>query len=252
MRFLLALALLILAALPSNAADDPPTHWTLAVASDRADGIALVNRVPIHRFSRAAAPKDAASTASLSLAPWLVNGANVIEVRVTKIGTGGSVGTRLIKSQDELMSGKMEQIIAPRSVTIEAQVTGLPRWRFLDAEPIGTDQPNLLKAVAAVHAAAGKGDAKTLMATRKPYFDDLSQIYGPVPPDLEKQLAAELKGAKIEPLSERLRITTAHGDKLAIVEAPDGRAPIRASGKDGQMELGLYWAKLDGQWLLIR
>jgi hypothetical protein len=252
MRTLLTILLVWLTTGYAAAADDPPMRWTLAVASDRADGIALVNGVPIHRFVKASSTKQNLSTASLSLAPWLINGRNVIEIRVSKLAPDGEVGTQLIKSEDQLMQGKMERIAAPGSHKFEVDAQTLPRWRFLDAEPLGNDQPALLKAVAALHAAAGKADAKAMMAARKPYFDDLSQIYGPVPPDLEKQLAAELKRGKLQPLSNQLRVTTAHDGKLAIVETPDGEAPIRAEGKDGRMEIGTYWAKLDGKWLMVR
>lgn len=252
MRILSALLLLLLTVGRAGAADDPPTRWTLAVSSDRADGVALVNGVPIHRFAKAGATDKNASTASLQLAPWLVNGPNVIEVRMTRQAPGGEVGARVIKSERQMLDGEFERLVAPHTMTIHLEAQGLPRWRFLDAEPLGSDQPGLLKAVAGLHAAAAKADARALMATRKPFFDDMSQIYGPAPAGYEAELGAELTRAKLAPLPERLRIATAHDGKLAIVETPDGQAPVRAEAKDGRMLIGQYWAKLDGQWLLVR
>jgi hypothetical protein len=124
--------------------------------------------------------------------------------------------------------------------------------RKLEGQDMRRDQPNLLKAVAALHAAAARSDAKAMMAARKPYFDDLSQIYGAPPPDLEAELAKELKGAKVQPLPEYLQVTPAHDGRLVVVESIEGLAPVRAEGKAGRMELGRYWAKLDGQWLMVR
>lgn len=252
MRIVLALAILLLSTSLATAADDPPTRWMLAVASDRADGVTLVNGVPIHRFAKSGSGKENLSTASLPLAPWLVNGRNVIEVRIAKVAPGGKVGTQFVKSEAQFRDGTLEFVETPLTVAFEAAAEGLPRWRFLDAEPIGQDEAGLRKAVAALHAAVAKADTKTMMAVRKPYFDDLTRIYGAPPPDLEKQLAAELKQGKLRPLPAKLTVSTAHDGKVAIVETAEGTAPIRADAKDGHMELGQYWSKLDGKWLLIR
>lgn len=252
MRIVLALALFLLTGALARAADDPPTRWMLAVASDRADGVALVNGVPIHRFAKSGSVKENLSTASLPLAPWLVNGRNVIEVRIAKLGSGGKVGTQFVKSEAQFMDGRLQFVETAQTVAFEARAEGLPRWRFLDAEPMGADESGLRTAVSALHAAVGKADTKGMMSVRKPYFDDLTQIYGAPPPDLEKQLAAELKQGKLRPLPGKLTVSTAHDGKVAIVETAQGGAPIRADAKDGHMELGQYWSKLDGKWLVIR
>lgn len=244
--------LLLLTAMPVRAADDPPTHWALAVLSDRADGLTLVNGVPIHGVAKAGATEKNASTTTIPLAPWLVNGRNVIEVRLIRLAPGGELGARVIKSQQQMMEGEFERLIAPHTITFQVEADGLPRWRFLDAEPLGNDQPALLKAVAALHAAAARADAKALMAMRQPYFDDMAKIFGPAPPGYEDELADELKRAKLAPLPDRLRINTAHEGKLAIVDTPEGLAPVRAEISGGRMLIGQYWAKLDGQWLLVR
>jgi hypothetical protein len=244
--------LLLLTAMPAVAADDPPTQWSLAVLTDRADGMTLVNGVPIHGFTKAGASEKNTSTVNLPLAPWLVNGRNVIEVRLTKLAPGGELGARVIKSERDMAEGQFERLLAPHTITFQLETQGLPRWRFLDAEPLGNDQPALLKAVAALHAAAARADGKALVAMRKPYLDDMSQLFGPPPAGYEDELTDELKQARLAPLSDRLRISTAHDGRLAIVENPDGRAPVRAEIAGGRMEIGFYWAKLDGQWLLVR
>jgi len=250
MRALLALGLMLWTA-ASQAADDPPARWMLAVASDRADGVALVNGVPIHHFAKAG-KADQASTSSLSLAPWLVNGRNVIEVRIVEVAAGGNVGAQFIKSEREFMEGKMQRVEAPQTLRFEAEAAGLPRWSFLDAAPMAGDEAGLRKAVADLHAAVAKRDVKAMVAARKPFFDDLSQIYGAPPPDMEQQLAADLKRSKLAPLPAKLTVSTAHDGKVAIVETATGEAPIRAEAKDGRMELGKYWAKLGGKWLIVR
>jgi hypothetical protein len=245
MRALLALTTGAARAQPEGAA-----RWTIAVAADKADDVVLANGAPIHRFAKVES-KDGLSTASIPLAPWLVNGRNTIEVRVDRLAPGGEVKAKLAKSEDDGFGG-WRPVAAGQAATFEEQADGLPRWRFLDAEPMGADEAGLRKAVAALHAAAAKRDVKTMLAIGKPYFDDLSKIYGAPPPGYERELAAELKKAKLRPLPAELRISTAHDGKLAIVETLGGEAPIRAEARDGHMDLGRYWAKLDGQWRTVR
>jgi len=249
MRSLVALLLFLLVPGAALAQPEGAMRWMIAVAADKADGAVLVNGVPIHRFAKVE-KKDGLSTASLPLAPWLVNGRNVIEVRADRIAAGGEVKAKLVKSDDD--EGDWKPVAAGRTLTLDEQADGLPRWGFLDAEPMGGDEAGLRKAVAALHAAAAKRDAKAIMATGKPNFDDLSKLYGDPPPDMDKHLAQELKAAKLRPLPKDLKISTAHGGKLAIVETAAGGAPIRADAKDGHMDLGRYWAKFDGQWRVVR
>lgn len=251
MRSLVALLLLLL--LPAGAAQAQPegaARWMIVVAADKADGAILVNDVPVNRFAKAAG-KDGLSTTSLPLAPWLVNGRNVVRVRADRIAAGGEVKAKLVKTDDDGFGG-WKPVAAGQALDFEEQVEGLPRWRFLDAEPMGADEAGLRKAVAALHAAAARRDVKAMMATGKPNFDDLSKLYGDPPPDLDKQLAAELKKAKLRPLPKELKVSTAHGGRLAIVETAQGEAPIAAESKDGRMDIGRYWAKLDGGWRTVR
>lgn len=247
-----SLLLLLLLLLPAGAALAQPegaARWMIAVAAAKADGAVLVNGVPVHRFAKAGT-EDGLSTTSLPLAPWLVNGRNVVEVRADRIAAGGEVKAKLVKSDDDESDWK--PVAAGQTLAFEEQADGLPRWRFLDAEPMGGDEAGLRKAVAALHAAAAKRDVKAIMATGKPSYDDLSKLYGDPPPDLDKQLAAELKESKLRPLPKDLKVSTAHGGKLAIVETAGGEAPIYAESKDGRMDIGRYWAKLDGQWRAVR
>src|SRR5262245_45384118 len=130
MRVWLAFLSLLLAMPARAATDDPPTAWTLVVLSDRADGVVLVNGVPIHRFAKAGATEPSPSTTELQLGQWLLNGDNLVEVKMTKQAPGGEVGAQLIKSEQDRKEGELERLIAPHTITFELEgVKDLPRWR---------------------------------------------------------------------------------------------------------------------------
>ena len=116
----------------------------------------------------------------------------------------------------------------------------------------------------ALHKAFASNDGKTLAASLRPGFDDLSTVMGPVLGNFDegmKGIQQELKSAKVEPLPAGMKVESFYGDRLIVVSGKDGRPPIQIvslkvdpdTGRPTRMlESGGYWIHRDNRWIMIR
>jgi len=249
----LALLLVVLA----SAARAQPSPLFLHLEAQQATGMVEVNGAPALRF-----PEEplipgmpAADSTAFPLLPWLDDGPNRIVVRVAKVEPGGFVAAGVAPSPMQPPDGT-KKATAAGEIALEATGKGMPKWRWQAAEPWGGDEAGLRAAVAALHGRLAKGELKALAEARKPMDEDFDALYGPEPPAEKKRFEAGLKKAKLQPLAKALKLTPIGDGRRVAVSDEAGREPIRyvASGKDSgyRVEAGSIWAKLGGQWRIVR
>ncbi|MBM3490651.1 MAG: hypothetical protein FJX68_09400 [Alphaproteobacteria bacterium] len=248
---MLAVAMAALVGLPAWAA---PPSWTLNLLYEEAEGSVVVNGVTVHRFPRRFADGSTTSTSFFSISEWLVNGANRIEIRIARLGKDGWVESLLAKSREDLEKPR-ERRVQTGVVTLTETAAEVPAWSWLTAAPGGNDEAGLRAAVAGLHAALQRKDLKALDQLRAPLERDFEALWGKLSERERGALHRQLETGRVEPLPEPLGIASAFDGRLAVVSGPDGQAPIRVElGRDNPLpdETGQYWAKLDGQWKLVR
>jgi hypothetical protein len=229
-------------------AGDPPSI-AVNVIHGKSQGVIRVNGVPVHRFMPTQDGEPA--TDIVGIGQWVVEGANSIKVE-SLTEDGGQTRVVIVRSMGEpdLFDG---EITGAGTTEYNLPLKDVPRWGWLDAEQWTGDNQALLAAVAALHAAFGKGDVKAIMALYKPFADDMLPYMGPLPED---ELAGPLKGATVQPLPADLKVESFYDHRLFVVRRADGSAPIRVDNEAVKgmpaLESGEFWIRKGGQWQIIR
>jgi len=249
------LAAVLVAGWMLPAAAQEPTNITVNVNYLNAAGRILVNGVPIHRFE-GGAPEEGMGrpTDAVNVGLWLVNGANVLAVESKALAEGGQAEVVIVRGFDE--ADLLRETIAGEG-RVELAVAGenLPRWAWEDAEAVAGDGGDLLQAVAALHAALEAKDVDAFERAQEASIADLTQVWGPMPEEMRREMRAFLTATPVQPLPADL-VATPHLDgRLWVVATPEGAAPIRVvDDQDANMriETGMYWVRKDGRWQIVR
>ena len=247
----LAYTLIAILLLATNAAlAAGPANITANVIHDQAQGVLRVNGVPVHRFSGTPPGDSGPLTDAVGLGQWLVEGDNLIEVE-TEGPAGKETQLVIVAAPDapNLYEGKVQ---GSGKTSYKLALKDVPRWGWFSADAWTGDDQDLLAAVGALHAAYAKGDAKTIVALYKPFADDMKPYAGDVLAGAEEGIAEGLKTAKVAPLPAGLTVAGFYGNRLFVVAAPDGSAPIQVSNGDSTLEAGRFWIRKDGRWQIIR
>jgi hypothetical protein len=254
MRSVAALFLVVLSAATAWA---QPAPLFLHLEAEKAAGVVEVNGAPALRFPPPELIPGLAGPDSTAfpLLPWLDDGPNRIVVRVLKLEPGGRVAAGVAPGpMAPPPDGK--QATAPGELVLEAVGQGLPKWRWREAEPWAGDEAGLRAAVVALHARLAKGDVAALAEARKPMDEDFDALYGPEPAEDKQRFEASLKAAKLQPLPKTLKLAPIGDGRRVAVSDETGEAPIRyvAASKDSgfRVDAGAIWAKLGGQWKIVR
>ena len=242
------------------------------VLHNRAQGVVKLNGVPVTHLDSSGAYEGNTITDSIgTLSLYAQNGANTLTIEVHPSQPGHQIETecRMIiatGSLDDLDKAPLfqQKIKGAGTITHELVLRNVPHWAFQDAEPWQGDKQDVLKAVEALHRAYADHDIKSLSASLRPSFDDISTVMGPALGNFDegmKGMVEGLKSASVGPLSADLNVESFYGGRLIVVSGKDGRPPIqitsaeidKQTGRPERMlESGGYWMHRDNRWVLIR
>ena len=265
---LLALSVALPAAGQTPAID--AKHAVLIIQHDGSEGQVRVNGVPVLNFSSKLVKEGGPLTDSLgTLALYAKNGPNAVVVDahlekgqtkatttvsfVVTTGSPSDLDKPLFK-ETITGSGKLEKTIVLKNV---------PKWAFLEAQPFTGNKDDVLAAVRALYKALAAHDTKTVEATLKPMYTDLSAFMGEAvgtPADFTETIKEMATGCKLAPLPPDLKVESAYDGRLWVVTDAAGQAPIqlasRKLNKEGRpeetMETGEYWIHRPDGWFVIR
>jgi hypothetical protein len=252
MKFALAVisCLILLLSGTAGALAVEPANITANVIHDQSRGVLRVNGVPVHRFSGTPPADSGPLTDAVGIGQWLVGGGNVVELEAD--GSAGKETQLVIVAAPDSPNLYEAKIEGSGKTSYELALKDVPRWGWFAAEAWTGGDKDLLAAVAALHAAYAKGDAKTIVALYRPFADDMKPYAGDVLAGAEEGLAEGLKTAKVAPLPAELIVTAFYGNRLFVVAAPDGSAPIQVTNGESTLEAGRFWIRKDGKWQIIR
>jgi hypothetical protein len=243
------------------------------VLHNRAVGVVKLNGVPVtHLDSSGAKEGDVVTDSIGTLARWAQNGANVltIEVRPGKPGYQIETECRIIVttgSPADLDKPPLFQqtIKGAGAITHNLVLRNVPHWAFQEGEPWRGDKRDVLEAVRALHKAYADHDMKSLTASLRPMFDDMSPVMGPALGNFDdnmREMQQWLKTVRVDPLPAdvKLKVESFYGDRLMVVSGEDGHPPIQITsakideqtGRRGrELESGGYWIRRNSRWVLI-
>jgi hypothetical protein len=239
------------------AAQAQPRPLFLQIEFEKAAGVVEVNGAPALDFPPANLPAGMPGPDStrFPLLPWLDDGANRIVLRVSKLEPGGYVEAGVTPSPMQ-PPAETKKATAAGELVLEAAGQGLPKWSWHAAEPWAGDETGLKAAIAELHGRLAKGEIAALAAARKPMNDDFDALYGPEPAAQKQQFEQALKKAKLQPLARDLKLSPIGDGRRVAVRDGKGQVPIvyRGAGDAAgfRVDAGAIWAKLGGQWKIVR
>ncbi|WP_162914863.1 hypothetical protein [Desertibaculum subflavum] len=228
---------------------------TLNVIHDRSQGTVRINGVPVHRFA-SRPPFDAPATNAFNIGFWAENGDNDVAVEAEPVAGQAGASTKVVLTEEPGDPPLFEHTIGGRgSVSHKVPLEGLPSWSWRDAEAVAGSDSELLAAVAALHRAHADQDVDAILALSQAAVDDMTQVAGPMPPEARAEMVEMLKAGRLTPLPEKLTVERHLGNRLLVVTAEGGRAPIELHSDampDHPMETGRYWVRRNGKWSVVR
>lgn len=228
---------------------------TLNVIHDKSQGTVRINGVPVHRFA-SKPPFEAPATNAFNIGFWADNGDNTVVVEAAPVPGQTGTSTKVVLTEDLGDPPLFEQTIeGSGSVSHVVPLEGLPDWSWNEAEAFTGPDGELLAVVAALHKAHAERDIEAILALSKAAVDDMTHIAGPMPPEARAEMVELLRQGRLAPLPPTLTVERHLGNRLAVVTAEGGRAPIelRTDGApDLPMETGRYWVRRNGQWSVVR
>ena len=228
---------------------------TLNVIHDKSRGVVRINGVPVHHFA-SKPPFDTPATNAFNIGFWADNGDNIVIVEAEPVPGQQGSRTKVVLTEEPGDPPLYEKMIeGAGSAHHMVPLEGLPNWSWNQADAFTGPESELLAAVAALHKAHADRDVDAILALSKAAIEDMSQIAGPMPPEARAEMAEFLKQGRLAPLSPKLAVQRHLGDRLAVVTAEDGKAPIEMhtdAMPDLPMETGRYWVRLNGEWSVVR
>lgn len=190
------------------------------------------------------------------LTPWMVSGANTIEIEVLASGADARVEAQAgLQGEDPLAPLEHQyQWSAAAPVgrfTINAPAD-LPRWAWVGAErwngsddEVATMLGEFRKAIAAKDAAA----LRQIMASK---LRDVEVLYGPMDPQFIESSLADMFAALPE-LRTPLKVERFQDGRIIRVTGAGGTEPLVVVGEDGGIAsmMGRWWTRINGKWQSI-
>lgn len=228
---------------------------TLNVIHERSQGTVRINGVPVHRFA-SRPPFDAAATNAFNIGFWADNGDNEVAVEAEPVAGQGGASTRVVLTEEPGDPPLFEHTIDGKgSVSHTVPLEGLPSWSWNEAEAFTGPEGELLAAVAALHKAHADRNVDAILALSQAAVDDMTQVAGPMPPEARAEMVEMLRAGRLTPLPGKLTVERHLGNRLLVVTAEGGRAPIELHSDampDHPMETGRYWVRRNGKWSVAR
>jgi hypothetical protein len=228
---------------------------TLNIIHDKSQGVVRINRVPVHFFA-SKPPFDAPATNAFNIGFWADNGDNTLEVEAEPVAGQDGARTSVVLTEEPDDPPIFEQVIEGKGrVSHVVPLEGVPIWSWNEAEAFTGPDAELLAAVAALHKAHAEQDVEAILKLSSAAIDDMTQIAGPMPPEARAELVEMLRVGRLPPLPGELKVERHLGNRLAVVTAGGGRAPVELhidTMPDMPMETGRYWVRRNGQWSVVR
>lgn len=247
-----AFALLSAGSLPGAAAAQ---GVTLNIIHDKSQGTVRINGVPVHRFA-SKPPFDAPATNAFNIGFWADNGDNSVAVEAEPVAGQTGATTKVVLTEEPGDPPLFEHTIDGKgSASHTVPLEGLPSWSWNQAEAFTGPDSELLAAVTALHKAHADRSVDAILGLSQAAVDDMTQIAGPMPPEARAEMVEMLQVGRLAPLSGALNVERHLGNRLLVVTAEGGRAPIElhSNAVPGQpMETGRYWVRRQGKWSVAR
>ncbi len=216
-----AIGALFLIGGPFEAVADALPHPHLILAYSRGQVAARVNGVPVLAAGEAVSAEFVTASSTMDLAPWLRSGENTIEVDFRRKLSG-------------TLSGEM------------------PLWAMYDAAVVASPAPEVTAAVKELRSVMEAKDAKAFHAKFEIFEREMVEMYGDAFAEFSRGVDDMVRTATLKPMP-KLVVKTFLDGRLVQVTGEDGAAPVRATTpNDETLELGQWWAKVNGVWQIVR
>lgn len=228
---------------------------TLNVIHDKSQGTVRINGVPVHRFA-SRPPFDAPATNAFNIGFWADNGDNDVAVEAEPVAGQAGASTKVVLTEEPGDPPLFEHTIDGKgTVSHTVPLEGLPTWSWNEAEAFTGPDNELLAAVAALHKAHADRNVDAILALSQAAVDDMTQVAGPMPPEARAEMVELLELGRLMPLSGKLTVERHLGNRLLVVTAEGGRAPVELrtdNMPEHPMETGRYWVRRNGKWSVAR
>lgn len=255
--------------------------YVIAVESDSLNFQVLLNDVPVKQ-----ALDGRGVNSETNVNPWIVEGANALEVRLgLPSGGGPEDGADNARSfQLRLFGGEHGRVPDPKDALVEfiwdaaarplggtmakvftrefrAEIS-FGRWRWQDSPPAPlaeSDKQELVQLIRKVHRAFSEKDVGALTELLKLNSEEMARAM-----DIEEEMLVtgqsaffsslfESDGWRIEPLEESaLVFKPAAGGRLVEVTQAGGRPLVSGKTSEGQYASKFMFGRVAGAWHILR
>lgn len=255
--FALVAALLLYTKPNDQNADEsrPFPLYNLKLNGTHSSGSIILNGISIgHHNSH-----DSDRTSTISLTPWLNNGANTLEI--TSTPKDRSAKPQLTaKLETEPMTGEVKQqtlfenSVEPSTRTIIV-AENLPSWIWQKGQTAFHDLNEVKQRVTELHKAFQQRNLQLIKSIEAPMFEDMERLTGREGLERRQYRSEIILKGEVEPLSKLTLIPYDEG-RIIRVTTTNGEAPIQVYmryGNGGKIILtGKYWSKINGIWHVVR
>jgi hypothetical protein len=242
----------------------------------------LKARVHLNGCSVLEAWDDGARLVEHSLRPWLVDGANRLDVFLGQATTKTEEDEepvfslsvfKPLRDQSPLPAHELlryvwtdnESSLDPSGLrrvfshTAHLEGSGDP-WAWRDAAPLrDEDRPAIEEQITALHRALGARDLPLVLRFFERKLSEVARGVGTPEEGLREELREELSawfGAPDFELEERspelLTLETAASGRLVHVRGPEGSPPLRGKAGGLPFALAVTMSRVEGRWVVIR
>jgi hypothetical protein len=255
--------------------------YVIVVESDSLNFQILLNDVPVRQV-----PDGRPVNSQSNVNHWIVEGTNVLEIRLG-LPSGGGTEARADNSssfQLRLFGGEHGRVPDPEDALIEfiwdaaAQPLGEPmatvftkefqaeisfgRWRWQDSSPAPlteSDKQELVQLIRKTHLAMSEKDVGVLTELLKLNSEEMARAM-----DIEEEMLVmgqseffsslfESDGWRIEPLEESaLVFKPVAGGRLVEVTQAGGQPLLRGESSEGQYASSFMFGRVAGAWHILR
>lgn len=249
-----AIGALLLLGGPLAASADALPHPHLILAYTRGQVAARVNGVPVLAAGEAVSAEFVTASSTMDLAPWLRSGENTIEVDFRRKLPGDLSLTVEIVDDPTAMTPTMlaEGKSAKEGTTTLTLSVEMPLWAMYDAAVVANPGPEVIAVVKELRSVMEAKDAKAFHTKFEIFEREMIQMYGDAFAEFSKGVDEMVRTATLKPMP-KLVVKTFLDGRLVQVTGEDGAAPVRATTpNDETLELGQWWAKVNGVWQIVR